>query len=251
MTEGPKYAYQLIRNTLRLTNDKYSFDFEVVGVLVGPSGEKFTIHKTLLVTSSSFCKAALSGDWKEAAEKSIKLPDHDAEAFGIYVKWLYTGRMYITKEGDDSTEEKEPGKKKYYSREFSRWLDCYQLGDYLQDPDFKDAAIDSLIDLTIGDKWWPVDLPNYVYPYSTPKSPHRRFVVDLGINCFSKDHVQGIRSAEMPHEYMKDLLVASYEHKEIWTKALSIKSWLESKDACEYHEHKTHGTGCYKTKYGY
>ena len=62
---------------------------ELVDVIVGQEGTKYTIYKTLLFQGSSFFQAAFAGSFAEAARKSIALEEHNAEAFNIFVYWLY------------------------------------------------------------------------------------------------------------------------------------------------------------------
>lgn len=70
-----------------------SFPYDtIVTVLVGPEKDCFAIHKTLVCDQSSFFKAALTGNFKEA-DGTIALPEQDAAAFKYFVHWLYTDSL--------------------------------------------------------------------------------------------------------------------------------------------------------------
>ncbi|KAK4495195.1 hypothetical protein PRZ48_013522 [Zasmidium cellare] len=64
---------------------------DVVTVVVGKGDKetRFSVHKELLCSSSTFFRAATSGQWKESVDKSIKLREALPFAFRIYVEWLY------------------------------------------------------------------------------------------------------------------------------------------------------------------
>ncbi|KAL8917909.1 MAG: hypothetical protein Q9172_005640 [Xanthocarpia lactea] len=66
---------------------------EVVTILVGPEEEPFHVSKELLSSNSPFFKAAFEGSFKEAAEKTIRLPEDDPNVFPDYLLWLYTGNL--------------------------------------------------------------------------------------------------------------------------------------------------------------
>lgn len=47
----------------------------------------------LLVARSDFFKKALSGEWKEATERVVNLPEEKPWIFAIYTHVLYTGTV--------------------------------------------------------------------------------------------------------------------------------------------------------------
>ncbi|KAH8730248.1 hypothetical protein GQ44DRAFT_823579 [Phaeosphaeriaceae sp. PMI808] len=71
-------------------------------VLVGPDAIKFVIHESLLVYYSTFFCKALTGEFKEAKEKSVKLEDEDPRTFEIFVHWLYYQRLPDKDMGDNA-----------------------------------------------------------------------------------------------------------------------------------------------------
>ena len=64
-------------------------------VLVGGQEpqQRFHLHKDLLCNVSEFFSAALTGNFKEAEDGKITLPEQNPETFKYFVHWLYTGSL--------------------------------------------------------------------------------------------------------------------------------------------------------------
>lgn len=99
----------------------------------------------------------------------------DAASFRIWVRWLYTGRIFLFKEGDAKEEE------------FTRWGNCYAPGDFLQESGFGDTCIDTLIESMRRFATIPSDLPVWIYTHSTNDSQYRKLVVDIFATCAAPD----------------------------------------------------------------
>lgn len=61
----------------------------MVTVIVGPAEKSYAVHEKLLRSASNYFEAALSRDWKEANEKTVKLDDVDPYFFEVFLAWLY------------------------------------------------------------------------------------------------------------------------------------------------------------------
>ncbi len=61
----------------------------MVDIYVGPKRKHWCLHKDLLCNRSSFFEAALGGNFKEAKEGVMYLPEDDSSVFEIFVNWLY------------------------------------------------------------------------------------------------------------------------------------------------------------------
>ena len=69
----------------------------IVYIHVGPDKPRaFGMHKALLCHHSLYVKAALTDNFKEAADAVIKLDDEDLEVFSRFNDWLCTGTLYKT-----------------------------------------------------------------------------------------------------------------------------------------------------------
>ncbi|KAK7739724.1 hypothetical protein SLS53_005694 [Cytospora paraplurivora] len=54
-----------------------------------PSGKSFLVHVDLLSEKSAYFRAALTGDFQEAATKQLTLIDVSDNTFAFFLKWLY------------------------------------------------------------------------------------------------------------------------------------------------------------------
>jgi hypothetical protein len=67
---------------------------DLVTLRVGPEKETFVLHKELLCARSEYFRAAHSGNFKEAGENEIALPEGvDMRAFRTFVTWLYVDQV--------------------------------------------------------------------------------------------------------------------------------------------------------------
>jgi len=64
----------------------------IIPIRVGPTAELFNVHKAVLTKSEYFSKA-LDGDFKEAEEQAIFLPEEDPAIFSFVVAYLYEGKF--------------------------------------------------------------------------------------------------------------------------------------------------------------
>lgn len=218
-------------------------------------GEMLFVHEDLLRSSSNYFRAALREHWEEGASGSVDLPEVDAKAFAVYVKWLYTGHLYLTGGPDEGLWDLGKYPVPLRNTEELRWVDCYRAGDYLQDADFKDALIDAVVQLYNRTSYLEKRrMPTYfasVYNWTTTTSPHRNFVVDMCVAGFCTfDLVESfIKSANSSGNYKKmvtDLLMA-YAKTVIEEKPTD--PWT-LEDMCKYHEHAADGGRCYREKRG-
>jgi len=96
---------------------------------------------------------------------------------------LYTGRVFFSSKDcvgiNVDSQQCFP--------EFRRWKSIYSLGDFLQDSDFKDAAVNALVDSMIELGRFPYHMASYIYPASTVGSAHRTLATDVYINCWQRD----------------------------------------------------------------
>ncbi|KAJ9659326.1 hypothetical protein H2198_003202 [Neophaeococcomyces mojaviensis] len=88
-----------------------------VGSDKGPGGsEEFSVHRNLLMKSSTYFRAAIS-HFREGVENRIELMEVIPQAFQVFYSWLYTGNV-------DEQEGEE-----YETDHF--WLLVFQMADHL------------------------------------------------------------------------------------------------------------------------
>jgi hypothetical protein len=170
------------------------------------------------------------------------MPETLARIFEIWVKWLYTGRIFLATETDSTTSADSKGNVSY---EWMRWARCYALGDFLQDSDFKDAIVDAIVEAFLACKQAPFDLPSYIYPHSLEGSAHRKLAVDVQINFWNRERLG--RADEYPDRFLLDVLTEICPKLATGMKYQCVEKYFDLKDTCKYHDHGP-DKPCYKTK---
>lgn len=248
------------------------FNSAVATVIVGETKKDFFVHETLITRSSSFFQAALSKNWKEGQTKTVELPGTKPEIFHIYLDWLYTGPQFaftkatvasdrvsteIRKPGAAATTPPQPSAPASTApsvhHEWIKWHDCYELGSYLLDTDFRDALIDMATEKMSSEDEYNVDSTKYIYPSSTGQSPHRKLAVELAVNVWFDQSFQQVPEANYPSEFLADLVVelgpkVCFGSAFRSTEDVSIHSYTQSSTDCKFHEHTLDDEECYLTK---
>jgi hypothetical protein len=62
----------------------------IIPVRVGPHAETFYVHRAIL-TKSEYFRKALDGDFQEAENQAMDLPEEDPAIFSFVVAFLYEG----------------------------------------------------------------------------------------------------------------------------------------------------------------
>ncbi|KAF2494963.1 hypothetical protein BU16DRAFT_428025, partial [Lophium mytilinum] len=106
---------------------------EGLKVLVGPEEVPFFVHEGPIRASSKFFDNAMKGPWNESTERCVRLRDDDPEIFSIYQHWLYSQTLSTRKDYDVARKT------------YSALCDAYCLGEKLMDDNFKNTAIDAII----------------------------------------------------------------------------------------------------------
>jgi hypothetical protein len=187
---------------------------------------------------------ALNKQWKEGNEKLVRLPEVEVTAFRVFAKWVYSGRFFCT---EDNDEYEEDGIHHY--KGWGKLFECYELGDFLQAPDFNDAIIDAITDTSALRNETPVQISSVIYPLTSPGSPHRQLCCDIAINC-SRQLFVSMRDRDLPREFLEDVLIEVGTVLDWGVKEVPFAKLMEGKTGCEYHEHTRSNTPCYKTKFG-
>ena len=65
----------------------------MVNIFVGAERMKFHLHRDLLCDRSDYFRACFVGDFKEAQQKELSLPEDNAESFELFVTWLYSTHL--------------------------------------------------------------------------------------------------------------------------------------------------------------
>lgn len=73
----------------------------MIDVYVGAEQKKFHLHRDLLCDRSEYFKACFDGNFKEAQQKELYLPEDDIESFDLFVRWLYGAPLKKISSDDD------------------------------------------------------------------------------------------------------------------------------------------------------
>ena len=73
----------------------------MVDIFVGAERKKFHLHRDLLCDRSDYFTACFAGNFKEAQQKELFLPEDDIEVFDLFVRWLYGGPLEEISSNDD------------------------------------------------------------------------------------------------------------------------------------------------------
>lgn len=209
---------------------------DFIKILVGPEPPlSLRVHKDLICNSSVFFKSALSHDWKESQEQTVRLVEEDPEIVKLYIHWLYPGRIF-----EFSEKSKDNGNKQYL-----KCAKAYVLGDRLQDGGFCDAAVDVFMDGCQQAVWDVADtgfcserVIIYIYENTTESSKLRELLVDVFAIHGDPYWIPKSGAPEFAHSIASKLLYVTQDIDE-------RKEPTRTYNNCKYHNHGTDRTLCY------
>ncbi|EEP81268.1 conserved hypothetical protein [Uncinocarpus reesii 1704] len=112
--------------------------------------------------------AALTRDFKEAAENAVSLPEDDPDTFERFLQWLYSGRYILSGIGSDEEVDER----------YLQLAQLYTLADKLEVPPLKHEIIDELFMMKRNpDKPPQTEVIAYVYENTGERSPLRKLMV--------------------------------------------------------------------------
>jgi hypothetical protein len=177
----------------------------------------------------------------------VKLPESDAQAFRLYVQWLYTGRLHTRL----SLARDEQFKDRRY--ELTNLIEGYLLGDYLQDNDYKDILVDAMVEWAseysgVPHSAKPADFAARVYTSTDGSSPLRKLLADLTVWLPKQSDWKQIPEDQFPHGFLCDVIrVFSAKIQQSETAPEDKKAPFQRyRGTCHYHCHGKEA--CYKTK---
>jgi hypothetical protein len=189
----------------------------------------FVIHKSFAAQSSKFLRAALEGDWKEAREKRIPLPEAKVADFQVYTEWLYTGCIV----GLDKDMTGARG---------ATLVRLHILGDFLGDNLFSNTIIDNLI-LSIHSSGSSMsfrrDTVDMAWDKTMPGSPLRKVLIQFIICSVGGCHIS-----------------PRFDDVGLWSKEVSVEVFMQISehvrkkipvryhDRCDFHKHDEGSTRC-------
>jgi hypothetical protein len=149
-----------------------------------------------------FFKAALSGNWVEAKDRLVKLPEDEPTVFADYVHFLYTRKLHVK-------SHKASGESSGHDEKISL-LKLYVLAEKLQDADTKRAVMGAVFNCFWGICITPSEFPGLecieiVYGGTPAGSPLRRILVDFYTYYARDDTLK--QYVTYPNEFMQELAI--------------------------------------------
>ena len=169
----------------------------------GEKQESFDVHEALLTARSTFFKNALSGDWKEAEDRVVNLPDVEGAIFQLYIHLLYTDKLASIPESDSQRHI-----------EYCRMAKLYVLGDRLMDITTKNVAIDALIQTAKeptanGKSYAPGNMCiRIIYEGTQQNSLVRQLMIDFYVYGASGGWMLKATADKWPLDFLYDLTIA-------------------------------------------
>ena len=149
----------------------------IVFVVGTDTPERFTVHESLIKPRSEFVRLALRGDWQEARERTIPIPDDDPDIFSVYQQWLYVGFIHTC----SNTVFTQP------DDEYTTLVKAYILGEKVMDHNFKDSIADAIVEKLHIMRRFDTGLTTLVFDNTPSTSPLRRLWLDAYFNFGSPD----------------------------------------------------------------
>jgi hypothetical protein len=211
----------------------------ITTLVVGMNELEFPVHQQRLCERSLYFAATTKEDWKEGQEHRVPLPYDNPSAVGLYIQWIYGGRIF-TRLGKQESEIED---KRTYS-ETSLLVEGFIFGERVQDGSFRDAVIDAMIvsiNTTGKDdkhRYPSGPVVDRAYEGTPEGSPLRKLMVDIHVNHGSREWLEGVTNID----FVKDLAEALYIDRECT--ALRTNPTASHLESCGYHHHGADGR-CY------
>lgn len=103
------------------------------------SGKSFLVHVDLLAEKSAYFRAALTGDFQEAATKQLTLEDVSDNTFAFFLKWLYGQNLR------PSFSHKTCSHCSECSLSWAGLFDLWFFADYTFTPELQNHIIENLV----------------------------------------------------------------------------------------------------------
>jgi len=206
-----------------------SFEGDITTLVVGLQELQYHVHRDRFAARSAFFGIAAKPDWKEGRERRIPLPDDVPEVVDLYIQWVYTRSIFSRTRSDEDENT---------SGELDLLIDGFVFGEKIQDRQFQDASVDSLIALlSTPDKktrpWSPsTSHADRAYRGTPEGSPLRKLMVDQLLLHGQRDNLDGVYHID----HLVDLAAASIDSRT----AIRLKNPKKSTinvNNCWYHHH--------------
>lgn len=150
-----------------------------------------------LTARSPFFKTVLNGNWKEAKERVVRLPEDDPEIFGLYLHYVYTVTFAV---------QPDPLPHQYNcDQALLRLGKSYVLAEKLQDIDTKNNVLKTMAKSFTKCKIDIKKLTTIFYTGTPSTSPARRLIVDRVVFNGGDGKLKREYMSSLNREFLADL----------------------------------------------
>lgn len=197
-----------------------------------------------MTSYSDFFRAALTGKFKEAKEKLVKLESENPRTVEFFVHWLYYQCFPDRVPGENHDLLKawrQVGD--HGMRKTDQLVRLYKFSDQYQVPKLGNACIDGLFDhIYVKRRPLPsAEIVHFAFNKLPEKSPLRRLIVDLWcrrIRPLNYGGKNGFEKQDWPKTFLMEV---TQRFSELVNNPLSgcLQIMFHEMNLCDYHEHKT------------
>ncbi|KAI9695340.1 MAG: hypothetical protein M1820_008692 [Bogoriella megaspora] len=202
-------------------------DESQVKVIVGsqPNRKTYCIYRCLLCHDSSYFRKALSGESKEAHERTITLDQDSVETFKAVHLWLHTRRIYQSESGDPNA----------VPLQFEGLFKIYFFADMKGMPALKNAAVDAVFTKYLQNLEYPARSVPLVYENTSQDCTLRRVLVDLAVRNYGCQRLIQEHRTNLVNDFLVECIMAMRALR--GRLDVQPKGWIESVNRCQYHDH--------------
>jgi hypothetical protein len=190
----------------------------LVTVGTGENLGTFHLHEGLLRHYSSYFHAALKPEWQASSPpKAITLDLDDPKGFQAFFNWLYTGALYSTLNSNGSVPLRPV-----------QICQIYVFGDARGIPELCNAAVNTLLQVSIQD--WTFESPclNYIYANTLPGSKLRKLMVDDAVGTYDfANLLDGAQLDKYPKDFLAEVLVSGGKRGELGKMGKRYVEWVK------------------------
>lgn len=208
-------------------------------MLIGAEEKHFTVHKDILFQHSTFFTAALNGEFREAKERPIRLPETDPEAFAIFAQWAYRNELIVMEEED--FESDSPGRHQERQLYIRTYILADQLGVVRLQNQIMDDYIKLMLSLGVGPGSKDVNL---IYRSLPEQSLMRKLMVDFYVSRVKAEWLKA-HVGDFAEEFVKESLIAFAEALQNQQRPI----YPDLKAQCFYHVHNDEVPACNTTQH--
>ena len=179
----------------------------IIYIEIGLAGTRFGIHRGLLCEYSAYFRAALLGNFPEATEGVVRLPDEEVEVFELVNGWLYTQTIPDMLEAGVETLS-------------CLLVELYIFGERTAMPKLQNDTIDAIIRTTTRQLLINTKVIPRAYEETPKSSPLRKLLVDIFALTFAEEGGGGWENMpELLPEFLLDVIMEmrlSFQPSTMW-----------------------------------